>query len=110
MTLKDISSGPDWVIWGVFGIFVIMSIVLLTGHGANLIAGYNTSSEKEKAKYNKKKLCRVVGICFSVITMMIGVMAVGESVLPAAFSTVFLIVTVIDCITVLILMNTICRR
>lgn len=33
-----------------------------------LIAGYNTASEKEKAKYNEKKLCRIVGLGFLVMT------------------------------------------
>ena len=62
MTLKDISNGPDWVIWVVLVIFVLLTICLLTGHGENLISGYNTASQKEKDKYNTKKLCRVEGI------------------------------------------------
>lgn len=32
-----------------------ISLVLLMGKGAFLIAGYNTASEKEKRKYNEKK-------------------------------------------------------
>ena len=46
MTLKDISSGPDWIIWVVGIILAIFSIVLLTGRGANLIAGYNAASKE----------------------------------------------------------------
>ena len=38
------------------------------GKGSFLIAGYNTASEKEKAKYNEKKLCRIVGLGFLVMT------------------------------------------
>ena len=41
MTLKDISSGPDWVLWVVFVIFAVLSMILLSGHGANLIARLN---------------------------------------------------------------------
>src|SRR5699024_2367761 len=41
---------------------------LLMGKGSFLIAGYNTASEKEKAKYNEKKLCRIVGLGFLVMT------------------------------------------
>lgn len=110
MTLKDISTGPDWLIWVVFGILLIISVVLLSGHGANLIAGYNTATEEEKRKYNTKKLCRVVGIGMTVITVMILIMAIGETVLPAAFATVFAIVTLVDCVTVIVVANTICRR
>lgn len=42
MTLEDISNGPDWVLWVAFGFLLIISIVLISGHGENLIAGYNT--------------------------------------------------------------------
>ncbi len=66
MTLKDISNGPDWIMWVVFAIFALMSIVLFTGRGANLIAGYNTASKEEKSKYDEKKLCRVTGVGMSV--------------------------------------------
>ena len=48
MTLKDISSGPDWSIWVVGIILAIFSIILLTGRGANLIAGYNTASKEKR--------------------------------------------------------------
>jgi len=34
----------------VFVLFSIISIVLLTGHGANLIAGYNTAGREELTK------------------------------------------------------------
>lgn len=110
MTLKDIHKGPDWVLLAVVVIFAVISIVLLTGHGANLIAGYNTASEEEKNKYDRKKLCRTVGGGMSMITILILVMAIWESVLPAYFSTVFLVVTLIDIGVMLVLMNTVCRK
>ena len=95
MTLKDISSGPDWVIWVVGIILAIFSIILLTGHGANLIAGYNTASKEEKDKYNAKKLSRVVGSGMTVITGLVFVMGIFENVLPASFATIFLIIVLI---------------
>lgn len=55
MKLTDVSYGPDWIVWVVFFILTIMSITLLWGHGSWLIAGYNTASKEEKAKYNEKK-------------------------------------------------------
>lgn len=110
MTLKDISNGPDWVLWIVSGVFLIISIVLISGHGENLIAGYNTASKEEKSRYNTKKLCRVVGAGLLIITLMILAMGIWETALPASFSTVFLLVTVTDCIVIIILANTICRR
>ena len=110
MTVNDISNGPEWVMWIVVVLLAVMSIVLLTGHGAGLIAGYNTASKEEKSKYDEKKMCRVVGGGMSVITLLILVMAVWEDVLPAAFSTVFLVVALVDCVVMIVLANTICKK
>ena len=33
MTRKDISTGPDWVLWAVIIAFVLINIVLFSGHG-----------------------------------------------------------------------------
>lgn len=56
-----------WI--GVIIVFIIgiMGIVLLSGHGGFLIAGYNTASEEEKAMYDEKKLCRIMGIGFLIV-------------------------------------------
>ena len=110
MTLKEISSGPDWIVWIIGILFLIISLILISGHGANLIAGYNTAGRDEKNRYDTKKLCRVVGIGMAVITIMIFIMAIWETVLPAFFSTVFFVITVIDCIAIIILSNTICKK
>ena len=110
MTLKDTVNGPDWVIWIVGILFAIISIILISGHGVNLIAGYNTASREEQSRYDAKKLCRVVGIGMAVITLMIFIMAIWENVLPAFFSTVFIFVTVVDCIAMILLSNTICKK
>lgn len=48
------------VIWVVTAICAIMSIVLLSGKGGFLIAGYNTANAGDKAKYDEKKLSRVM--------------------------------------------------
>ena len=110
MTLKEISSGPDWIVWIIGILFLIISLILISGHGANLIAGYNTAGREEKNRYDTKKLCRVVGIGMAIITLMIFIMAIWETVLPAYFSTVFLVITVVDCITIIVLSKTICKK
>lgn len=88
MSLADVSHGPDWVIWIVFAIFVALAVTFLTGHGSSLIAGYNTASKEEKAKYDEKKLCRTFGVGMAVIAGIIFV----------------------DAIVMIILGNTVCRR
>lgn len=110
MTLQDISNGPNWIMWVVVVIFIIITIILLSGHGVNLIAGYNTASEKEKSKYNSKKLSRVVGVGFAVITTILMIMAIGATTLPASAAYIFLAVVIIDCMVMIILMETICKK
>ena len=110
MTLKEISSEPDWIVWIIGILFLIISLILISGHGASLIAGYNTAGRDEKNRYDTKKLCRVVGIGMALITLMIFILAIWETVLPAFFSTVFFVITVIDCIAIIILSNTICKK
>ena len=55
-----------------------ISAILLSGHGAWLIAGYNTASKEEKEKYDSKKLCRAVGTFMllpAVMTAGLGVLS-----------------------------------
>lgn len=110
MELKDITNGPDWMIWLVFAVFVLITILLLTGHGSNLIAGYNTASQLKREKYNEKKLCRVVGMGMLVITLLILIMAIGQNTLPAAMAYVFGAITLLDCGVMMVLANSICKK
>ena len=43
------------------GLLVAISIVLMTGRGAFLIAGYNTMSKAKKARYDTVALCKFAG-------------------------------------------------
>ena len=46
---------------GMILVFLLLGMVFSRGKGAFLIAGYNTASQKEKAKYDEKALCRCLG-------------------------------------------------
>ena len=109
MKLADISHGPDWIIWVVIALLAILSIILISGHGSCLIAGYNTASKEEKAKYNQKKLCRTTGIGMAVITVLALIMALFEEILPASFIYVAIGIITIDSLGIIILGNTICK-
>ena len=50
MKLADLATGPDWIIWTVFVVFAVLSIILLSGHGSWFISGYNMASKEEKGK------------------------------------------------------------
>ena len=110
MKLADLSSGPDWVVWIVFVIFAVLSIVLLSGHGSWVISGYNTASKEEKEKYDEKKLCRTMGIGMSIISILILIMGLFESVLPAFFVHIAVGIIVVDVVVIIILGNTLCRK
>ena len=71
--------------WIVAGLLLVLSAVLLSGHGSFLIAGYNTSTKEQQARYDRKKLCRAVG------SMLLAV-AAFTVLLLLFFSEVLLIV------------------
>ncbi len=58
-------------------IVVAMAIVMLTGRGANLLAGYNTLSKEEKEKYDGKKLAKFMGKIFLPIGLSFNLITVG---------------------------------
>lgn len=109
-TLAEAANGPSCILYVVGGLFLILTVVLLSGKGAWLVAGYNTASKEEREKYNAKKLSRTVGAGFSVLTAMIFIMAIFENVLPASFAYVFLAITMADVIVLLVLCNTVCKE
>lgn len=71
----------------VFSVFtvprIILGIILCCGKGTDLIAGYNTASPSERAKWDEKALCRGTGI---LLLLMIGCIALtgAGAVLHAA--------------------------
>ena len=110
MKLADISNGADWIMWVGFVIILIISIILLSGHGSWLIAGYNTASKEEKAKYDKKKLCKTTGFGMAVMAVLILVMGLFEDVLPASFAYISLGIILADVLLMIVVCNTVCRK
>ena len=110
MKLADLATGSDWIVWIVFVIFAVLSIVLLSGHGSWFISGYNTASKEEKKKYDEKKLCRTMGIGMAVISILILIMEVFEDVLPVSFVYISVGIILIDCLVIIIVSNTICKK
>ena len=87
----------------VAAILVIMGIIILIGKGDNLIAGYNTASEEEKAQYNIKRLRGLIGgLLLALAPMML--LLNGENTMAATWSFVALVFVL--CIVVVILANT----
>ena len=110
MKLADLATGPDWTMWIIFGIFTVLSIVLLSGHGSWFISGYNTATKEEKEKYDEKKLCRTMGIGMSIIAILVLTMGLLENILPASFVYIALGIILVDVVVIIILGNTLCRK
>lgn len=110
MKLVDLATSPDWIVWIIFVIFAVFSIVLLSGHGSWFISGYNTASKEEKEKYDEKKLCRIMGIGMSIISILILIMGLFENILPAFFLYIALGIIVVDVVVIIILENTLCKK
>ncbi len=92
-------SGSVIGIFCVAAFLVIIGIVLLTGHGSVLIAGYNTMKKEEKEKYDEKKLCRGTGILVLIVAAICVTMDITE-----AFCTETVIDTVAKICAVLIIL------
>ena len=62
--------------WGVIaGVLVVVSVVLLSGRGAGLLAGYSTASPAERAHVNATRLCRIIGASTLVCAIYAAVVA-----------------------------------
>lgn len=51
-----------YILWIIIIIFFIITLVLLSGKGANLISGFNALSPEKKKAYDKQKLSKSVGV------------------------------------------------
>lgn len=96
----------------VLGLIGTLSIILLTGHGAVLIAGYNTSSPEDKAKYDIKKLCRTLGFMLLLITAAIAglILIPSSSVFSTPYFIFFFIFIIVDISIALFYANTRCFK
>lgn len=97
------------LMWGISILFAVITLVLLSGKGSFLIAGYNTASKADKSHYNEKKLCRVVGSGFAVITVFLIIQAICGENTPEWFRDFSGYAGIGIVIVICILANTICK-
>ena len=75
MNAEQIAS---FVVMSIFSVPVIFfAIILCCGKGADMIAGYNTASPEERAKWDEAALCRAVGILLFVMVGWIELLLLG---------------------------------
>lgn len=65
------------IIFGGIGLLcLIWGIVLCTGRGAGSVAGINTATPEELAKYDVPKICRATGVLMIICAVACGVMVI----------------------------------
>ena len=75
ITQKDIVA---CVIIGIIMLpLIALSIVLMAGKGAWLVAGYNTLSKEEKAQYDSAALCKFIGKYLLSVGLLMPVIPIG---------------------------------
>ena len=96
--------------WSLTAILGIWSLVLLSGHGAISIAGYNTMTEDEKKTIDEKKLCFVMGISTSVCALTMLYMAVLSPNITITTTIIASSIITIDMIVTIYIANTKCEK
>lgn len=86
-------------------LLAVLAIIILSGKGSWLIAGYNVMSDDKKQKYNYKRLCHVLGIGLILLDICLIV-----SFITVAFEKLISLLKIIIPLLTVILANTICRK
>ena len=91
-------------------IMFVLGMVILSGKGDNLIAGYNTASEEDRQEVNIKRLRIVVaGICF-LTPILIGIPSFIGKEDDASLHLFSAFCVILIAIIGLVLANTWCKR
>lgn len=97
------------VSWSIIALCGICSLILLSGRGSILIAGYNTMSKEDQEQYDEKKLCRITGTGMLIITLLTAILEVFGEKIPDWFWIVYAVLVVLIAVGIMILSNTICK-
>jgi len=86
--------------------FLLLGLLFSRGKGAGLIAGYNTASPSEKAKYDEKKLCKGMAKLMFALAVCWLVIASSEIFKTLALLWIGLALFFVVVIVGIVLMNT----
>lgn len=87
-------------------LFIILGVVFSLGKGSFLIAGYNTSSKEEKAKYDEKALCKFMGKSMFVFAFSIFLFGLSDLIKQPIIFVIGVILLLATVIFILIYVNT----
>ena len=98
------------ILWSLTAIFGICSLILLSGHGAASIAGYNTMTEDEKKTIDEKKLCFVAGIGMLISALVLFFMAILSPNITNTTAIIAGSIIAIDAVVMVYIANTKCEK
>ena len=81
-------------------VFIVLAVVFLMGKGDNLIAGYNTASEEERAKVDIKRLRIVMAILMVITAIFCAILPLMENnkTSQLAATGIFIAITIVGII------------
>ena len=98
------------IFWSLTAILGIWSIVLLSGHGAASLAGFNTMTEDEKKAIDEKKLCFVAGIGMLISALVLFFMAILSPNITNTTAIIAGSIIIIDWVVAIYIANTKCKK
>ena len=98
------------ILWSLTAILGICSLILLSGHGAALIAGYNTMTEDEKKAIDEKKLCFVAVIGTLIIALVLFFIALLGPYIPNTTVIIAGSIFAIVAVVMVYIANTKCKK
>lgn len=102
--------GHSIVLWSLTAFLGIYSLILLSGHGSVLIAGFNTMTEDEKKTIDEKKLCFVTGIGTLISALALFFMALHGPNIPNTTAIIAGSIITIDLAVMVYIANTKCKK
>ncbi len=93
----------------VTAIILLFALLIRVGKGDKLIAGYNTASEQERAKYDVTRLRRVISWCLIIVAALLWFPNLVRALAGHAGTYIYLIWSILILVVVvvtLILANT----
>lgn len=88
------------------GLFMILGIILHSGRGSFLIAGYNTMSKEEKDKYDTVALCKFIGKMMFALSFSMVFWVLSEVFEKGWLFTIGLILFIVIIVFMMIHVNT----
>lgn len=88
-------------------ILAFFGVIFALGKGGFLIAGYNTNSTKDKAKYNERKLNSCYSVFCFVLALFVGIVGIVN---PKDFTYTGLLFAIVYTILLYVVTETYCKN